>query len=105
MKEKPMTNAEIESYRFHSKKYNVTGRWICQNSNVVINFCYSGEQYRIPFKAIFTITNIEWLMEAAVMMMESEIETIYFSALETNLLRSPCQGSDDSQCRYNCGRQ
>ena len=50
MKEKPMTNAEIESYRFHSKKYNVTGRWICQNSNVVINFCYSGEQYRIPLR-------------------------------------------------------
>lgn len=84
MKEKLMTNAGIESYRFHSKKYNVTGRWICQNSNVVINFCYSGEQYYLPFNAIFTITNIEWLIEAAVMMMESEVESIKFAALNND---------------------
>lgn len=87
MDKRSMTKSEIEKYRFHNEKYNVTGSWICSDSTVDIMFFYDGEQYCIPFKAIFDKNNVEWLMEAAIMMIESEIESFCFSALEAGLLR------------------
>lgn len=38
MDKRSMTKSEIEKYRFHNEKYNVTGSWICSDSTVDIMF-------------------------------------------------------------------
>lgn len=76
-----MEEAEIQSYHFYCDKYKTSGRWVCSESAVAVVFSYDGNEYRIPFKALFTKQNISWLKEAAVMLMEAKIEEIEFDML------------------------
>lgn len=66
----------IQSQRFYCEKYEVFGRWICQDGFLATMFFYKGTQYRMPFRAIFTPDTLPWLKEAAVMQMEEKIEDI-----------------------------
>ena len=45
-------------------------------------FYYEGEQYLLPFQAIFNSKSLPWLKEAAAMQMEAKIEDIRFSQTE-----------------------
>lgn len=73
---------EIQSQRFYCEKYKTAGRWICSDSTVATMFYYGGEQYLLPFNAIFDSKSLPWLKEAAAMQMESKIEDILFSQTE-----------------------
>ena len=68
----------IHGQRFYCEKYQTAGRWICSNNRVSTLFYYNGEQYVIPFKAVFTPVMLPCLMEAAVLQMEAKIESILF---------------------------
>ena len=73
---------EIQSQRFYCEKYKTAGRWVCSDSAVATMFYYGGEQYLLPFNAIFDSKSLPWLKEAAAMQMESKIEDIRFSQTE-----------------------
>lgn len=73
---------EIQSQRFYCEKYKTAGRWICSDSAVATLFYYEGEQYLLPFNAIFDSQSLPWLKEAAAMQMEAKIEDIRFSQTE-----------------------
>ena len=68
----------INGQRFYCEKYQTAGRWICSNNRVSTLFYYNGEQYAIPFKAVFTPAMLPCLMEAAVLQIEAKIESILF---------------------------
>lgn len=70
----------IQSQRFYCEKYQTAGRWICNNDRVSTLFYYDGEQYAVPFKAVFTSVMLQCLIEAAVLQMEAKIESIMFQA-------------------------
>ena len=70
----------IHGQRFYCEKYQTAGRWICSNNRVSTLFYYNGEQYAIPFKAVFTPAMVPCLMEAAVLQIEAKIESILFQA-------------------------
>ena len=70
----------IHSQRFYCEKYQTAGRWICRNDRVSTLFYYNGEQYTLPFKAVFTPSMLPCLIEAAVLQMEAKIESILFQA-------------------------
>ena len=84
-----MQEAEIQSYHFYCDKYKTAGRWVYSDSVVAVVFSYDGNEYRIPFNAIFTKQNIPWLKEAAVMQMEAKIEEIEFGMLSDTCTPSP----------------
>ena len=73
---------EIQSQRFYCEKYKTAGRWVCSNSAVATMFYYEGEQYLLPFQAVFNSKSLPWLKEAAAMQMEAKIEDIRFSQTE-----------------------
>ena len=70
----------IHGQRFYWEKYQTNGRWICSNDRVSTLFYYNGEQYMLPFKAVFTPSMLPCLIEAAVLQMEAKIESILFQA-------------------------
>ena len=70
----------IHGQRFYCEKYQTAGRWICSNNRVSTLFYYNGEQYALPFKAVFTPAMLPCLMEAAVLQIEAKIESILFQA-------------------------
>lgn len=66
----------IQAQRFYSEKYQTAGRWVCGDNRVATLFYYNGEQYTIPFRAIFTLPLLPCLAEAAVLQMEAKIDAI-----------------------------
>ena len=73
---------EIQSQRVYCEKYKTAGRWVCSDAAVATMFYYEGEQYLLPFQAIFNSKSLPWLKEAAAMQMEAKIEDIRFSQTE-----------------------
>ncbi len=70
----------IQGQRFYCEKYRTAGRWICSNDRVATLFYYNGEQFTVPFQAVFTPAMLPCLMEAAVLQMEATIEETIFQA-------------------------
>lgn len=66
----------IQGQRFYCEKYQTAGRWICSNDRVSTLFYYNGEQYALPFRAVFTPVMLPCLKEAAVLQIEAKIESI-----------------------------
>lgn len=77
-----MAVKEIQNQRFYCEKYKTAGRWVCSDAAVATMFYYEGEQYLLPFNAIFDSKSLPWLKEAAAMQMEAKIEDIRFSQTE-----------------------
>ncbi len=70
----------IQGQRFYCEKYQTAGRWVCSNDRISTLFYYNGEQYIVPFKAVFTLAMLPCLIEAAVLQMEAKIEDVIFQA-------------------------
>lgn len=70
--------ATIQSQQFFCEKYNVAGRWICGNDSVATMFYFRGQQYFLPFKAVFTPVMLPCLAEAAALQIEEKIDDILF---------------------------
>ena len=70
----------IQGQRFYCEKYQTAGRWVCSNNRISTMFYYNGEQYTVPFKAVFTPVMLPCLIEAALLQMEAKIEEIIFRA-------------------------
>lgn len=70
----------IQGQRFYCEKYQSAGRWACSNNRISTLFYYNGEQYTVPFKAVFTLAMLPCLKEAAVLQMEAKIEDVIFQA-------------------------
>ena len=68
----------IHGQRFYCEKYQTAGRWICSDNRVSTLFYYNGEQYALPFKAVFTPVMLSCLREAAALQIEAKIESILF---------------------------
>ena len=68
----------IQNQRFYCEKYNVAGRWICGNNSIVTMFYYDGQQYSLPFNAVFTPAMLPCLVEAAALQIEEKIDNILF---------------------------
>ena len=68
----------IHGQRFYCEKYQTAGRWICSDNRISTLFYYNGEQYALPFKAVFTPVMLSCLREAAVLQIEAKIESILF---------------------------
>ena len=66
----------IQSQRFYCDKYQTAGRWICSGGKIATVFYYDGEQYCLPFRALFKPDMLHWLMESAKLQMEDTIESI-----------------------------
>lgn len=70
----------IQGQRFYCEKYQTAGRWVCSNNRVSTLFYYDGEQYTVPFKAVFTTAMLPCLMEAAVLQIEAKIDDLIFQS-------------------------
>ncbi len=70
----------IQGQRFYSEKYQTAGRWVCSNNSVATLFYYNGEQYMLPFQAVFTPIMLPCLIEAAVLQIEAKIDELIFCA-------------------------
>ncbi len=70
----------IQGQRFYCEKYQTAGRWICSNGRVATLFYYNGEQYTVPFQAVFTPAMLPCLMEAAALQIEATIEDVISQA-------------------------
>lgn len=68
----------IQGQRFYCEKHQTAGRWVCSNNRVATLFYYDGEQYTLPFEAVFTPTMLPCLMEAAILQIEAKIDDIIF---------------------------
>ena len=68
----------IQSQRFYSDKHHIAGRWVCSNDHIATLFYYNGEQYVLPFKAVFTPVMLPCLIEAAILQMEAKIDDLIF---------------------------
>jgi len=68
----------IQGQHFCCEKYQTAGRWICGNNRVAILFYYNGEQFILPFEAVFTPVMLPCLMEAAALQMEAKIDDFNF---------------------------
>ena len=71
-----LTVEQISMQRFYCEKYHTAGRWLCVGDQVAILFYYGGEQYLIPFRAIFSEACLLALKASAVLQMEAKIEEI-----------------------------
>lgn len=69
----------IQGQRFFSERYQTAGRWVCGNNSIATLFYYDGEQYTMPFQAVFTPTMLPCLKEAAVLQIEARIEELLFA--------------------------
>ncbi len=74
-----MNVREIQSQRLFCEKYRTAGRWICNGSEVATMFYFNGEQYILPFRAIFTPAMLPGLREAAALQIEARIESLQFA--------------------------
>lgn len=70
----------IQGQRFFCEKHQTAGRWVCSNNRIATMFYYNGEQYMMPFNAVFTPVMLPCLIEAAVLQIEAKIEELIFSA-------------------------
>ena len=68
----------IQNQRFYSEKYKVSGRWICSHNRVSTMFYYNGQQFIVPFRAVFTPVMLPCLAASAVLQMEEIIDNILF---------------------------
>lgn len=66
----------IRSERFYCAAYKTAGRWIVQGDTISILFYFRGEPITIPFRAILNESNLMWMKEAAILMMESKLEEL-----------------------------
>ena len=67
---------EIRSRHFQCQKYETCGRWICDGRQIAILFFFDGQQYLLPFRAVFTPEYLPVLEDAAVLLMEAKIESV-----------------------------
>ena len=70
--------ATIQNQRFYSERYKTAGRWVCVGGTIATVFYYNGQQYILPFHAVFTPILLPCLREAAILQMEEKIENIMF---------------------------
>ena len=70
----------IQTQRFYSEKHRIAGRWVCVNNQIATLFYYNGQQYVLPFKAVFTPKMLPCLIEAAILQMEAKIDELVLSA-------------------------
>ena len=77
-----MSITQIQGEQLFCEKYKTSGRWVCGDSVVATMFYYAGEQYILPFRAIFDEKHLPWLKEAAALQMEAKINDIRFSQTE-----------------------
>ncbi|MBR5136800.1 MAG: helix-turn-helix transcriptional regulator [Clostridia bacterium] len=66
----------IQKQQLYCEKYNTSGRWVCCNDKISILFYYDGEQYLVPFRAVFTEAMLPFLIEAAAFHMEMKIDDV-----------------------------
>ncbi len=66
----------IQSQRFYCETYQTAGRWICCDGKVATVFYYNGQQYTLPFSAVFRPTLMPCLKDAAALQMECEIDRL-----------------------------
>lgn len=65
---------EIENQVIYSEKYRTHGKWKVIGKECFLSFMYNGELVQMPFRAEFNETTLPWLVDGAVMMMESHME-------------------------------
>ncbi len=68
----------LENQKIFSQKYQVYGKWKFMQSHCFLQFTFEDEQVRLPFDVTFSEKTLPWLVEAAVMKIESYIENILF---------------------------
>ena len=64
----------IQGQRFYCEKYKIAGRWLCHNSKIATMFYFEGKQYILPFPAVFRVSLLESLKDAASLQIESKID-------------------------------
>ena len=69
----------ISIQRFYCEKYQIAGRWICIDDQIATLFYYNGEQYVLPFRAVFTPSMLPCLKEAAILQIEAKIDELNFA--------------------------
>lgn len=80
-----LPNRQIEECVIYSSQYKVYGKWEIKNKRCRLVFPYKGEIVALPFAAEFTERNLPWLVQAAVMKIESYIEKVRFEELSEKL--------------------
>ena len=66
----------IQMQKFYCEKYHIMGRWVCVNDQIATLFYYNGEQYVLPFRAVFTPSMLPCLKEAAILQIEAKIDEL-----------------------------
>ena len=69
----------ISIQRFYCEKYQIAGRWICIDDQIATLFYYNGEQYVLPFRAVFTPSMLPCLKAAAILQIEAKIDELNFA--------------------------
>lgn len=77
--ENQISTAVIQNQQFYCEKYNVSGRWVCNNDSVATMFYFNGKPYYLPFNAVFTPSMLPCLRDAAALQVEEKIEAVLIS--------------------------
>ncbi len=70
--------SKILQQRFYCEKYKTEGRWISDGKTLSVFFHHGGHSHYLPFDAVFEISTLSMLCDAAVMKMEEYIENSHF---------------------------
>lgn len=64
----------IHNQIIYCSKYNLHGKFICCSNHIAILFYFKGQQFFVPFDAVFTEKTLPWLKQSAALVMEEKIE-------------------------------
>jgi transcriptional regulator with XRE-family HTH domain len=77
-KENDVDIKRISTQPLFCKKYQVPGKWVCDDGRLSIVFFYDGYLQSIPFNAIITEDRMPWVVAAAEIQIESAIDELLF---------------------------
>lgn len=69
----------IQNEEFYCAPFHTAGRWICSQNTISVLFYHKGQPITIPFRAIFTESNLPWLKEAAALQIESKLDELMWA--------------------------
>lgn len=74
-----LTRYRIEMQKIYDEKYKIAAKWVFKDNQCYLRFMYDGEVVQLPFSALFTKDTIMWLVQAAMMQIESYVEEVEFN--------------------------
>lgn len=87
-----ITVSEINKLSIYSEEYDTKGRFVLRGNSCWIVMVYKGELYEMGFSVYFDKNSLPWIIDAARMRMETEIENLEFQAWDSGVMGECANG-------------